>query len=104
MQRNPSTNSGGRSFDEATINAVWAKGLIVPGTNGNVRRKDACGAWIDRQKYGDTAASGTGWEIDHIVPVAHGGGDQLSNLQPLQWQNNRAKSDGPLVCAVAAAA
>jgi 5-methylcytosine-specific restriction endonuclease McrA len=34
-----------------------------------------------------------GWEIDHINPTANGGSDDLSNLQPLWWKNNRRKSD-----------
>jgi 5-methylcytosine-specific restriction endonuclease McrA len=57
------------------------------------RRLDACWAIIDWGAYGDTTENGTGWEIDHTIPVASGGGDSLDNLQPLQWQNNRAKGD-----------
>ncbi len=34
-----------------------------------------------------------GWEIDHINPVANGGGDELNNLQPLNWVNNANKGD-----------
>ncbi len=34
-----------------------------------------------------------GWEIDHVVPKSIGGSDDLNNLQPLQWQNNRHKGD-----------
>jgi len=47
---------------------------------------------MDRTKYGDTS-SGHGWEIDHVYPASKGGGDELNNLQPLQWSNNRSKSD-----------
>jgi 5-methylcytosine-specific restriction endonuclease McrA len=54
---------------------------------------DVCGAVIDRAKYGNNEETGTGWEIDHIIPVSRGGTDDLSNLQPLQWQNNRRKGD-----------
>jgi hypothetical protein len=59
----------------------------------NKKRKDACGAWIEWPKYGETTNGGTGWEIDQVKPVAKGGTDDLSNLQPLQWENNRHKGD-----------
>jgi hypothetical protein len=36
------------------------------------------------------------WEIDHITSLDHEGKDVLSNVRPLQWENNRAKSSGRL--------
>lgn len=90
------TTALNEGFAQGIIDAVWVKGIAVAGVDANKRRKDICGAWIDKAQYGVTQEKGTGWEIDHIVPVAKGGTDALSNLQPLQWQNNRAKSDnGP---------
>ncbi len=61
-------------------------------------RKDECGAWIGRQDYGNRDSE-YGWEVDHLSP---GGTDQVSNLMPLQWQNNIDKSDGRLKCNVTA--
>lgn len=55
--------------------------------------KDKAGAWIVKDKYGDTTPLGYGWEIDHKVPESHGGSDSDINLRPLQWENNRSKSD-----------
>jgi len=104
MFRQSGTTRAGSAFDPWTIEAVWQKGSIIAGKDPRQYRMDACGATIMRQSYGDTTHLGFGWEIDHIVPVARGGSDDLSNLQPLQWQNNRAKGDGPLACAVVRAA
>ena len=86
------------SFDEEMVQKVWEKGEIVRRYDGNVWRKDQCGAWINRLQHGNRHSL-YGWEIDHISP---GGSDNLSNLRPLQWKNNVAKSEGRLTCPVTA--
>ena len=89
------------SFSEYTIQKVWEKGRIVPGNDPNVWRKDQCGAWICRSYYGNRNSQ-YGWEIDHIRPESNGGGDELSNLRPLQWANNVDRQGGRLMCPVTA--
>lgn len=89
MIRKHNTTKTGGFFSDATIEAVWRKATPIPGRPGYA--KDQCGATIYRHSYG--ATTDLGWEIDHQNPVSNGGSDDLSNLQPLQWQNNRGKGD-----------
>lgn len=79
------------NFSEQIIDAVWQKAEIVYGYDPNQWRKDFAGAWIARNAYGLQGLYG--WEIDHLKPVSLRGSDDLSNLNPLHWQNNRTKGD-----------
>lgn len=90
MQRRPNTDVSGKPFNEEVVDAVWEKARAM-GTSA-ILRVDAWGWTIVRQDYGN-ARSRYGWEIDHVIPVAQGGTDDLTNLQPLQWENNRRKDE-----------
>src|SRR5258705_398452 len=86
-------------FSDEMVEKVWQKGSVVGGNEPREWRKDSCTAWIQRSAYGNVN-SDYGWNIDHIKPVSKGGSDDLSNLQPLHWENNANKQDGRADCPV----
>lgn len=86
-------------FSEDIVQKVWEKGKVVSNNDPNVWRQDECLAWIGRSQYGNRNSQ-YGWEIDHITPESEGGTDALSNLRPLQWENNASTQAGRLVCVV----
>ncbi len=87
-------------FDEAQKLKVWQKGQVVTNYDPNRWRIDQCSAWMDYTQYG-IRNSLYGWEIDHIIPLDRGGSYDISNLQPLQWENNASKQNSSkLICSI----
>ena len=73
------------------IEKVWEKAKEIRGKDPDVWRKDTYRNKIRFPSYG--TEGDYGWEIDHKVPKEKGGSDNIRNLQPLYWEENREKSD-----------
>lgn len=79
---------------------IWDKAKEVEGYNKDLVRKDACGAWIIYDHYGNQE-SPFGWQFDHIYPQSKleekGIFEELIdaefNLRPFNCANNLSKSD-----------
>lgn len=88
------------AWTKEQIQGAWNRATIVDGYDKNRFRKDACGAWIIWDKYGDTDSL-YGWVIDHVVPQSllreKGFSQEMIdhpvNLRALQHENNTSKSD-----------
>lgn len=79
-------------ISEETIEQVWQAARKVDGMDADMVRKDPCGAWIVRDKYG-LAENEYGWEIDYIFPRSLGGDDNPINLRAMHCANARSKRD-----------
>jgi len=51
-----------KPYTQQELVMIWNKGIIVPGINPSIRRKDVCGAWIDWMTHGNRE-SDFGWEV-----------------------------------------
>lgn len=88
------------AWSEEQIQAAWDRAKPEEGYDKSRFRKDACGAWIIRDKYGDTDSL-YGWVIDHVIPQAllreKGYSQEMIdnpiNLRALQHDNNSSKGD-----------
>jgi len=90
------------SYSVETIEAVWSK-AVRAASSSRVQNaewgKDIYGAWIRRGDYGRHGLS-YAWKIEPIKSAAEGGGDELVNLQALQWENNASEGGGELGCVI----
>ena len=77
--------------NKTKVDKVWEKAKHVRGKNPDVIRKDGKGNLIRKSSHGTEGEYG--WEIDHIKPKSRGGSDDIRNLQPLHWKDNRKKGD-----------
>ena len=72
------------AFSEQAKQAVW---LATPGANPADQKQDPYGNTIVWGNHGQ-AVPGS-WEIDHIIPVAHGGSNHINNLQAMHFLQNQ---------------
>lgn len=71
------------------IKEVWVKAKSMRGKDSDAWRKDK---YDNKIRFGSYGTHGEyGWEIDHKNPKDKGGSNQLKNLQPLHWEENRKK-------------
>ncbi|MBC8401510.1 MAG: HNH endonuclease [Candidatus Marinimicrobia bacterium] len=70
---------------------AWDNAKKIRGRNPESWRRDTQGNIIRHGSYG--TQGDYGWEVDHKNPIAKGGTEHLRNIQALQWEVNREKSD-----------
>jgi hypothetical protein len=67
--------------------AAWMACDAIPGFDPQDWRRDAYGFALYRADHGKQTQYG--WEVDHIIALALGGEDSLSNVRALHWRRNR---------------
>jgi hypothetical protein len=70
--------------EEQKKRAAWDAAKAVFGSSEI--RIDCDGRSINWSEYG--RYSEYGWQLDHVLPIALGGSDSLSNLRARHWRGN----------------
>lgn len=84
--------TNGKTFSFDVVEKVWEKARIIPGFDPEYLREDQFGTVIARVFYEECRPGfALGWRIVHIKSPEKGGTNDISNLQPMQWENNPGK-------------
>ena len=67
-----------------TIMTAWEKARSVEGFDADIIRKDACGAWIQKDMFSQSGSM-YGWGIDLIFPRSLGGSYVPDNIRALNY-------------------
>ena len=68
--------------------SVWKKGEKIKGLDSNIWRNDIFGNKINYNEHGKVTKYG--WDIDHYIPKAKGGSDDIMNLFAVHYIQNRS--------------
>lgn len=79
-------------FTLEMIDAAWEKARAVEGFDTDIIRKDACGAWIQKDMYSQSGSM-YGWGIDLILPKVLGGDTDKDNIRALNCRNLVSKGN-----------
>lgn len=80
-------------YSEQIIQQVWERGRAIPDLDAGMWRKDQCGAWMMREKYGHENSE-YGWKIHSTVP----GDNSIESLSPFHCQNEFNGASGEVQC------
>lgn len=82
------------AYSEELISTVWQSARALYDFDGEVWRRDMCGAWIRRDHYGNDR-SDFGWKI---VNVSAGEPDAAAHLRALHHANAYDRANQKATC------
>ena len=74
------------------ITTAWEKARVIEGFDADIIRKDACGAWIQKDMYSQSGSM-YGWGVDLILPKVLGGDMAKENIRALNYRNLVSKGN-----------
>jgi hypothetical protein len=85
-------------FSGELIQSVWETARATEGRDPTRWRKDQCGAWLQREHYGNRRSE-YGWKLEKVSPDA---ADSSESFQAFHWENGFDVENGRPRCRITA--